>query len=337
MPIVLSRWRREGQRPSQTLALDDSQSKPLDAPQRARSPLLALPPELRNRIYEYVLYVVPTPDARNETSSVILSRPQPRWLDYEAEQESRHRRVPSVLSLFRVSRQVREEAEPLFYGTNAIEFHLYWNELPIYDSELGMTFGSPDPKDHKMPLFSLLSSLKPRRLSAVSNLTVSSNSITQLIRELEIHGPAMLGLKMVKLRLDYHCRDEAHERFVQVPTRLKAALLNIASLEDATVLVPPLPRRDQARRVRLDIWARMQHWKATFNSVQAGVEAWRAEKFGFLYAAREHYTCERCGTLHPKLGLWAVVDGMASPPRGLADSITESRVPIRVRSHGDGR
>ncbi|KAK4542837.1 hypothetical protein LTR36_006213 [Oleoguttula mirabilis] len=84
------------------------------APQQPVSPppLLALPPELRTRIWEYVFSSV-----ADEHGSVCLTR----TIQPQDEDEDEDAPWPSVLVLLETCRQIRDEAEGLFYHLNRLQ------------------------------------------------------------------------------------------------------------------------------------------------------------------------------------------------------------------------
>lgn len=65
-------------------------------------PLPALPPELRNTMYEYLLTNEPAEGGAVTISRTATARP----------------RRPSVLSVLQTCRQVRDEAQAIFYHEN---------------------------------------------------------------------------------------------------------------------------------------------------------------------------------------------------------------------------
>ena len=111
--------------------------------------LLSLPPEVKNRIYEYVFTVAPTPvkHPRNEVRFLHL-RP-----DTGSEQTA------SVLSLLSTCREIRKDAAGIFYDQNNIMLTV---------------FG-----EHNT--FAFLATLSKPRLSAIRTLTVLSGSALQSI------------------------------------------------------------------------------------------------------------------------------------------------------------
>lgn len=93
------------------------------AASRRRISFLDLPPELRDQIYEAALV----------EKKVCTGRPGQKF---------------AQPALTRVSRQIREEALPVFYGMNAFQFEMSWTgvDFPVQDIYLQINQGVPIPQ-----------------------------------------------------------------------------------------------------------------------------------------------------------------------------------------------
>jgi hypothetical protein len=270
-----------------------------------QSALLNLPAELRNKIYEYALTVEPTADPNNNTSSVILKRPLPTWFTTSTHQASNDAPPVSVLSLFRVCRQMREDTEARFYSLNPLEYHLYFNDLPQYTLD-GYAEQQPPNLDIAAS-YSLLASLDWRRLAAIEDLTISTNSVTHLVREVEQYGHRMSRLRILKLRPDRHSRlENDSERLNAIGARLTQALLQCPVLEDATVVMPPDHLWGRSRRIMRDKNIALQNFASIDIALQRAIGVWQHQKAGGIGVAivkiSDKYMCANCGHLHWRNG-----------------------------------
>ncbi|UJO22124.1 uncharacterized protein CLAFUR5_09090 [Fulvia fulva] len=86
---------------------------------KARANFFMLPPELRNRIYELVLVASPPLIIKLPKYSRLTKIYRWRTIDQPYGQ------IP--IEILRVSRQVRQEALPIFLGANTFELTVLWS------------------------------------------------------------------------------------------------------------------------------------------------------------------------------------------------------------------
>ncbi|KAK5121256.1 hypothetical protein LTR85_005422 [Meristemomyces frigidus] len=187
--------------------------------------LLALPPELRNNIFELVLTV--QPDSGDAVTISHASRLDPP--------------APSVLAILQTCRQVRDEAQTVFYHAN---------HLRCYYHNLGLVgIGN-------MTQFNFLGSISPTRRAAIRAMTVIVSDGVEAKRAVKVMQ-RLPGLRSLCLKVMCCNGDERYyDTILTEETALIEALTGVEGLEE----------------LRLDAWERYRTSSKGIGLMLAGLE-----------------------------------------------------------------